>query len=143
MGTISSANAVVTLSQPTLFPAPVQMKGFAVDDIYDVDEVRSIEALMGVDGVLSFGFVFVPINMRITLQADSKSVSFFDTLYTQSQAAKDVYPLTGTIILPSISSKFTMTNGGLIGYKPAPDGKRVLQPRRFAIIWQTWAPAPA
>ena len=143
MATITSANAVLTLQQATLFPAPVQMQQFAVDDVFDTENVRSVETLMGVDGVLSFGFVFVAIVQNIALQANSPSNSFFDVLYTQQVAALDVYPLNGTIILPAIATKFTLSNGVMSGYKPTPDGKRTLTPRRFQITWNKIAPAPA
>jgi hypothetical protein len=143
MATITSANATLTLSQPTLFPAPVKMQQFAVDDVFDTENIRAVETLMGVDGVLSFGFVFVAVVQNIALQANSPSNSFFDVIYTQQQAALDVYPLNGTIILPAISTKFTLSNGALTGYKPTPDGKRTLTPRRFQITWNKIAPAPA
>src|ERR1700730_11042751 len=133
--TITSANATLTLSQPTLFPAPVKMQQFAVDDVCDTESIRAIHALMGVDGVLSFGFVFVAVVQNIALQANSPSNSFFDVIYTQQQAALDVYPMNGTIILPGLSTKFTLTNGALTRYKPTPDGKRTLTPRRFQITW--------
>ena len=139
---ITSANAVLTLSQPTLFPVPVQLQGFAADDIYDVDQIRSVEASMGVDGVLSFGFVFAEIMQNISLQADSLSNLFFDNLWSQMQAAKDVYPINGVIILPSILTKFSMRNGALTGYKPIADAKKTLQPRRYQITWGQVAPSP-
>lgn len=140
---ITSANAVLTLSQAILFPTPIQLQGFAADDIYDVDSIKSVEDSMGVDGVLSFGFVFVAVPQNISLQADSDSNDFFDTIWTQMQAAEDVYPLNGTIILPGISTKFAMVNGGLTGYKPIPDAKKTLQPRRYQITWNKVFPQPS
>lgn len=139
---ITSANAVLTISQPILFPVPVQLQGFAADDIYDFEQVRTLEALMGVDGVLSFGFVFAERLQNITLQADSLSNNVFDTIMTQQIAAKDAYPLNGTIILEGIQTMFNMTNGGLLMYNPAPAAKRVLQPRRFQVVWNQVFPAP-
>lgn len=143
MGTITSANAVLTLAQPVLFPVPQQMQGFDVDDVYDIDTIKSVETRMGVDGVLSAGFVYQEITQNIALQADSASNDFFDTIWTQMQAAQDVYPIYGVIILPSIASKFAMTQGYLTGYSPAPAAKRVLQARRYQITWARIAPAPA
>jgi hypothetical protein len=141
-GSITSANAVVTYAQTTLFPIPQQIEGFGPDDIFDVDQIRSIETIMGVDGFLSAGFVYVEVKQNVTLQADSLSNDFFDILWTQMQAAQDVYPLSGVILLPSIGTKFTMTRGFLTGYKPVPDGKRTLQPRRFELTWNRVQPAP-
>lgn len=142
MATITAANAILTLSQPILFPVPQQLQGFAADDVYDIDSIKSIEAVMGVDGVLSFGFVYVEVMQNITLQADSASNAFFDTVWTQMQAAQDVYPINGVVVLPGVSTTFAMLNGGLTGYKPAPDAKRTLQPRRYQITWNKIFPAP-
>ena len=142
MGSITSANAVLTLTVPLLFPSPQQIQGFASDDIFDTDQIKSVEVMMGVDGVLSAGFVYVEITQNYALQADSASNEFFDTWWTQMQAAQDVYPANGNIQLPSIATKFTMTNGFLTGYKPLPDAKKLLQPRKFQIIWNRVAPAP-
>lgn len=142
MASITAANAVLVLSQATLFPAPVQMQGFDVDDVYDIDGIKSVEVKMGVDGILSAGFVFAEVIQRITLQADSASNLFFDTIWLQMQSAEDAYPLDGVITLPGVATKFTQTRGFLTNYPPAPAGKRVLQPRRFELTWQKIAPAP-
>ena len=139
---ISSPSAILMLSVAALFPTPLQLQGFAVDDIYDFDAVKSVETLMGVDGVLSAGFVFVARVQKITLQADSASNLIFDTWNTQQEAAQDVYPASGLLRLPGIATKFTQTKGFLTGYKPAPASKKVLQPRTYEITWERVAPAP-
>ena len=138
---ITAANAVLMLNSP-LFSTPQQIQGFAPDDVYSVPSIKSVEVMMGVDGILSFGFVYVAVPMEVTLQADSASNSFFDTWWTQMQAAQDSYPVNGLIKLPSISTKFTLTNGGLTDYMPVPAGKRLLQPRRYTMTFQKIVPAP-
>jgi hypothetical protein len=143
MGFITAADAVLTLSVPPLFTAPQQLKGFAADDVYNIPQIRSVETQMGVDGVLSAGFVYVPIPQEVVLQADSASNNFFDTWWTQMEATKTTYGASGIIILPGIGTKFAMLNGFLTGYTPAPAAKRVLQPRRFEVTWQTIQPARA
>ena len=140
---ITSADATLTMTQPTLFPTPQTIARFATDDVYDTPDIKAMEALMGVDGYLSFGFVFVPTMQNYTLQADSPSISFFETLFTQQRQAKTIYPVSGLIVLPSLDKKYIMTNGGLSGYKSAPDAKRVLQPMKFQITWESILPAPA
>lgn len=142
-GSITAANAVVMLTVPTLFQTPQQLQGFAADDIYDTDAINSVETQMGVDGRLSGGFVFVPVTQNFALQSDSDSVRFFDTWWTQMQAAQEVYTANGTILLPGVQKKFTMTRGFLSGYKPIPDAKKVLQAIRFAITWNRVSPSPA
>jgi hypothetical protein len=139
---ITSADAVLMLFQPILFPTPEQIQQFAADDIYDTDAVKPTEAVIGVDGVATFGMVFNLIMQNYALQADSPSVSFFETIFLQQRAGKTVYPVSGNISLPSLGKKYTMTNGGLTGYKPAPDAKRLLQPMKFQVTWQSVVPAP-
>jgi tail fiber protein gp32 len=140
---ITSANAVLTLSIPLLFPFPQRIQGFATDDIYDVPAIKKVETQMGVDGVLSAGFVYVEIPQDITLQADSISNLFFDTWAQQMNAAQDVYEASGEIVLPGISTKFQQIRGFLTGYTPVPAGKKTLQPRKYQITWQNIAPSPA
>ena len=140
---ITTANAVVMLGIIPLFPIPQQIQGFASDEVYDVPSIKSAEALMGVDGKKSSGFVYVLIPQTITLQADSLSNAFFDTWWTQNQSAVDDYVASGLIRLPAIGMKFNFVNGSLTGYKPMPAGKKILQPRTYEITWESIAPAPA
>lgn len=142
MGSITAANAVLMLAVPPLFPVPQQIQGFSTDDVYNIPQIKSVETMMGVDGVLSGGFVYVQIPQEITLQADSASNRFFDTWWAQMQAAKDIYAAAGLIQLPSVLTKFIQTKGFLTGYSPAPQAKKVLQPRRFEITWESILPAP-
>lgn len=142
MGAITSADAVLTLTQALLFPTPQQIQGFAADDVFDIPAIQSIETTMGVDGVLSAGFVFVEIPWDISLQADSASNAIFDRVWTQQQATKSTYILNGLIRLPSIATKFTLTTGFLKSYKPAPAGKKVLQARHYQLVFERMAPAP-
>jgi len=152
MGTITGANAIFTLSiapplfapqvSPTLFAAPAQLQGFAADDAFASEPLASVETLMGVDGVLSAGFVFVPIRMTITLQADSVSNDLFDSWYNAMQTTKDVYLAQGIVTLTTIQKKYALTNGSLTTYHPIADVRKLLQPRRFGITWQSVSPAP-
>lgn len=140
---LTAANTVIMINQPILFPAgPQQLQGFAPDDVYDTDQVKLVEESMGVDGVLSFGFVWMAVAQNFALQADSDSNDIFDIIGTQQQAAAEVYPISGTIILPGIVTKFNMINGALTDWKPMPDSKKILQPRKYRVVWQRISPAP-
>lgn len=132
---ITSANATISLSQATLFPTPVQIQQFATDDITDIEAARIVEHQMGVDGVLSFGFVWAERMQEIALKADSPSIAFFDAINTQQEAVQDVYPLNGTIVVPGIGKMFNLINGALENYKPMPGVKKTLQPQRFRLVW--------
>lgn len=140
---LTAANAVITLANPILFPVPVQLQGFAADDVFDVDQVKVNEVVMGVDGFLSAGFVWNERTQNITLQGDSASNDFFDTLNAQQEATQDSYELQGIVVLLGIATKFAMTRGFLTMYSPTPPVKKIIQPRRYQITWQRIAPLPA
>lgn len=138
---LTASNSVITLSVSGIFSAPQQLKGFSADDILGTENIVPAETLMGVDGVLSGGFVNVPTKQNYTLQADSQSNSFFDTLYGQQKAAQDVFPISGLISMPALGYKWIMVKGFLTGYMPMPDLKKLAQPRKFEITWESSLPA--
>ncbi len=142
MGSVTAADAVLTISIPLLFPVPQQIQGFASDDAFDLPQLKSAEVMMGVDGVLSSGFVFVPIPQTISLQADSLSNRLFDIWWAQMQAGKTTYQATGEIVLPAIGTKYALTQGVLTGYKPTPPVKKLLNPRSHEITWAAFAASP-
>ena len=116
---ITGANVVITLTSP-LFSTPQQIQGFGPDDVTNMDPVKILEHLIGVDGVLTFGFVYVERMQEITLMADSASNSFFDTINAQQAANQQAYPMNGSILMPSIGTQFDCTNGALETYNPMP-----------------------
>lgn len=140
---LTSANATILFSVDTLFPAPVPLAGFSADDIFDVDQVKRAETLMGVDGVLSGGFVWEEVKQTFSFQADSLSCILFDQWQEAEQALEDVYPASATIILPGILTAFACINGFLMTASPMPSAKKLLQPRKFSISWNIVSPAPA
>ena len=141
MATISSANSIFQILIDTVIPIPILLQGFSADDIFSVNPQESAETLMGVDGILSGGFVFVPVKQEIRLQADSASNIVFDQWYQAQQAAKDVFQCQGVVWLPSIGTKWALNNGFLSTFHPIPDARKVLQPRAFAITWESVSPA--
>lgn len=145
MPTITSANAVYTLTVQAsdgtdLFGAPQQLRGFSADDIFTTGPLASSETLMGLDGVLSGGFVFVPIVQNISLQADSDSNDIFEQWWEQQQLARDVYIANGVVLLPAIAKEWVLTKGFLTSFPPIPDAARTLRPRRYAITWNQVSP---
>lgn len=143
MVSITSANAVYMLSIPPLYLVPQQLQGFAADDVFGTDPLANAETLMGVDGRLSGGFVFSPTMQNITLQADSRSNDIFQNWREAQIAALETLIANAVILLPSLGRKWTMTRGFLTQFPPLPDTKRVLQPRRYQITWESFSPAPA
>jgi len=152
VASITGANAVYTLAisppaaspqiSATLFATPIQLQGFAADDSFSTEPLASVEVMMGVDGLLSAGFVYVPVRQTIAIQADSTSNALFDAWWNAMQVTKDVYFAQGVIILTATQTKYSLVNGALTQYHPLPDVKKLLQPRRYGITWQSVTPAP-
>jgi hypothetical protein len=140
--TITSANAIFMLAVTGVFDTPVQLQGFSADDVFDTEAVEPAEIMQGVDGVMSAGFIYVPIKQGITLQADSDSNDLFEEWYRQQQAAVDIFFAQGTVRQPAIGKAYTMTKGVLSTYPSMADAKKVLQPRKFGITWERIEPAP-
>lgn len=135
--TITSANSVFTIIVPSLFPAPVQLKGYASDKAFATEALDLAEVQMGVDGRMSAGYIFNPTKQTITLQADSPSRDIFSTLIQAMRTAREIFYINGTISLPSTGESYTMTRGVLSNVKLLPDANRVLQPLDFVITWES------
>ena len=135
--TITSANSVFTIVVPGLFPAPVQLRGYATDRAFTTEAVDLAEVHMGVDGRMTAGFVPNPVKQTITLQADSPSKDIFTALIQAMKTAREVYFVSGSIALPSTGEAFTLTRGILTNAKQIPDAQKVLQPVDYVITWES------
>lgn len=142
MSSITGATATYQLSIANLFDSAQQLQGFAADDVFSTPPIQSIETLMGVDGVMSAGFVYVEIKQSISLQADSASNALFDAWYAAQQQQEDVYFANATVWLKALGSKWAMTRGVLSQYHPIPDIKKLIQPRKYEITWNSMSAAP-
>jgi|SRR5471030_1552198 len=142
MATITSANSVLTLAITNLYTTPQTIQGWSADDAFTVDAVETGETVMGIDGNLSGGFIFNPVNQTITIMPDSPSLSIFETWVSAEAIAREKYTANAAISLPAISRKYTLTKGFLISHKSFSDVKKTLQPMPFVIRWQSVIGAP-
>ena len=139
---ITAANATIFLSIAGLYSTPVQLQGFAADDIFTTEPIDVAEELMGVDGTLTAGFIWVPTLWNIAFQADSPSNQIFDSWRLAEIAAQEKYPATGVVMLTSLGTQWQLTNGFLKKFPPIPDAGKTLKPRKFGIVWQVITPSP-
>ena len=135
--TITSANSVFTLVVAGLFPAPVQLRGYASDKAFTTEAVDLAEVQMGVDGRMTAGFVPNPVKQTVTLQADSPSKDIFTTVIQAMKTAREVFYISGSISLPSTGESFALTRGILTNAKQIPDAQKVLQPVDYVITWES------
>ena len=135
--TITSANSVFTIVIPGLFPAPVQLQGYASDKAFTTEAIDLAEVQMGVDGRMTAGFTPNPTKQTVTLQADSPSKDIFTALIQAMKTAREVFYISGSIALPSTGESFTLTRGILTNTKQIPDAQKVLQPVDYVITWES------
>lgn len=136
MSSITAANAIIMLTIPGLFPVPQRIQGFSADNIYDTPEQEVVETAMGVDGILSGGFVFTPVEQNFSLQADSASNFIFEQWAAAMANNRDVFTANGETTLLSVNRTYVSTKGYLVNASPLATAARVLQRRRFTIRWE-------
>ena len=142
MATLTSANSVLMLGVANLYNVPIQIQGFATDDAFTAADVETAETMMGVDGKLSAGFTPYPTTIEISLQADSPSNLFFDAIINAELVAREKYVMNGSILIPSLGQLFSMTTGFLGKVTKVSAAKKVMQPRKFEIVFQSVVGAP-
>ena len=135
--TITSANSVFTIVIPGLFPAPVQLLGYASDKAFTTEALDLAEVQMGVDGRMTAGFTPNPTKQTVTLQGDSPSKDIFTAMIQAMKTAREVFYISGSIALPSTGESFTLTRGILTNAKQIPDAQKVLQPIDYVITWES------
>lgn len=143
MADLTAASAVITLVIPGVYNQPVQLQGFAADDIFSSGEIEAGEGSMGVDGIYSVGFVFKEVPQKYKLQADSASNKVFDDLYRYEQTNLLKVPISGTTLLPAVNTKWNMSRGFLMMYTPIIAAGKILLPRSYEIRWNKAPPQPA
>ena len=136
MSTITSANSSFAIIIPGVYSAPQSIQGYATDDAFTTEAVEKAEVMMGIDGKQSAGYVFNSYKMSITLQADSVSFPIFTNWQLAQDAGREVIGASATILIPSISYKFVMSNGYMTRFQPHPEAKKVLAPTKFEISWE-------
>jgi hypothetical protein len=135
--TITSANSVFMIVVDSIYPNPIQLQGYATDKAFVTDSLEIAETLMGVDGRMSAGYVPNPTKQTITLQADSPSKEIFNYLVQTMKTAREVFFISGTLILPATGESFTLNRGILTTVKQIPDAQKLLQPQDYIITWES------
>lgn len=139
-GTLTSANVVLMLSVANLFDTPQQIQGFASDEAFNFADVETSEVVMGVDGILSAGWIPKELMQEITLQPDSASVQFFEDWRANEAQAQDLLIASGTVTYPSVQKQYSLIRGFLRSSSPAPSAGKILKPRKWSIVWNNIQP---
>lgn len=140
--TITSANAVLTITCPTVFLTPQIIQGFAVEDSWSVTPYETARAFKGVDGQKSAGFVPANKEMDIHLQANSLSRLVFQQILGVMQATREIVEFDGNLVIPSTEEVWEFSNGNLGPNVPGPPtGKKTLDAVTWQVTWDDIQPA--
>jgi len=137
MTTLTSANSVLMIGVGVVFPVPQKIEGYATDDAFTFEVMQLAQAVMGVDGRMSAGYTPQVAVQTISLQADSPSKIIFETWVAAMKTSREVFYANGTLNIPSIKRKFTLSKGVLTQSPPAPTAHAILQPMTFQITWES------
>ncbi|MBV1834633.1 phage tail fiber protein [Novacetimonas pomaceti] len=138
---ISDANSVFTITVANLFNAPVTLSNYSADRAFDTEQRELVETQMSIDGYLSAGWVPQPVRQSVSLAASSDSCLVFESIVTAQDVARTIYRIGGEIQLPSVGRRYTLLRGVLRAISPLPSAGRVLEARRFDILWERVLPA--
>ena len=139
-GTLTVANSVIMMTCEALYTSPTQLQGYAADDAFEVDAVENGEYSMGIDGRLSAGFVYNPIQMTLTIQADSPSLPIFENIWNYEVTNRTKLEHNWTITTTANGRRYNLTTGFMRSYK-APAGKRILQPAIIQLSFARQSPS--
>jgi len=140
--TITAANSSFALQVAGLFPVPVNIKGYSTDNMFSVAKANNSQTMMGVDGVLSAGWIPVQRDFTFVLQADSESNDVMDAWIAAEENAREKLVANGIIIETATGKKMAMTQGYLGEHDPIAPAGKVLGPRSFTIQFKSISPAP-
>jgi len=145
MTDITSANAVLTITPRVAGIVGVgafTVEGFASDDAFMSEAVDSAEAVMGVDGKMSVGYTPYIVKQTITLQADSPSITLFETILSAQNTLKAPVIVDAILAYPSVQKSYVFTKGALTRVTPFSAAKKILQPQQFELSWELVAAVP-
>jgi hypothetical protein len=135
--TLTVANSTITITVPNLFNSPQVLGGYMADRAWETDIVELAEVVMGVDGVLSGGFVPFPVPQVYYIMPTSLTSDMFETWIGTSQANQTTYPASGKITLLGTGKSYTMQTGYLTKGGVIPNAGKLLEGRPFTITWQS------
>lgn len=134
---ITSANATITLQAEDIIPNPVILQNFSTDQSIAADEMVVSEARMGIDGGLAAGYTPQPVNLTLTLEANSPSQDYLFRLCEAMRSNRRIYEVTMTCDIPSMSKRYTWSRGVLVSGSTLPNPKKVLEPTTWKFTFAT------
>lgn len=133
---ITSANAKMTLFC-ALFPAGLNFENFAVGNAWTQELIQQLEARMGVDGMISFGYTPQVKTLQVTLSPNSATVDRMDYLVQSQDLAQDAVICQMSIELKALKKRIVLQNGACTNSKLLADGQAVLEPQQYNFAFES------
>lgn len=131
LGHLTSADATLILTCEDLYPAGVQLEGFATDGIMSGEDTTVAETRMGVDGRLSAGYTPTATSVTISLEASSPSLEVMQNIWSYMQTTMSQPECTLTVNIPTLDQTVSYTQGCMTSGHPVPDLKQLLDPTQW------------
>jgi hypothetical protein len=132
---ITSSNSIIIIGVTNLLP-PTQIQGYSADDIFTSEAIDNAETIMGLDGLLSAGYVPAPVTITFQMMANSASISFFEAWFAAEQQAGDKYTGFANITVPGIGRNYTGAKCFLRNYSPLASARKVMEARSFSLQFE-------
>lgn len=120
---------------------PTVLQGWAADQAFSADAQNTAEVVLGVDGDAHFGWLPYTVPFRLSLMPDSDSQDFLENLALAQNEMRETLMITGVLIIPAVSKKYSLTNGVMNSYTPFPSHNRVLAAQGTGFTFTKITPA--
>lgn len=132
--TITSANSKFTIRVPGLGGLPFTLQGYATDAAFATEPTEVNINQVGVDGLVSTGYVPSLTNFTVTLQANSESNAFFENWLAAMKLQREAMIGQAVIDIPSIGKSYAITHLSLTNVQQVPSAQRVLGPVTYSLV---------
>jgi hypothetical protein len=139
---ITASNSVFMLSVATIFPAAQKLQGFSADAAFATESVEIAQVGKGVDGRMFAGYTPYNVPQTITIMPDSPSLQLFLQWMQTMKVTQGIFVAQGSVSIPSIRQKWTLSNGVLQRVQSIPTAQKVLASMEYQIVWDQVDPAP-
>lgn len=117
------------------------IEGWSANNFLSAGQQPSAEVQLGIDGLSHRGWVPSLLNVTINLFPDSPSQDYLENLFVIQKEMRETLLITGTLIIPALQKKYSLTKGALQAFTPLPGHGRVLQEQGSNFIFEKCIPA--
>lgn len=138
---ITSANAILYITVPELYPQGFQVVNFSADAMFTNEAVDRSERQFGADGYFNVGYIFTEKTMTITLTGSSPSIPNFVNWLAVQDAGKTVLRCNAKVTLPGLKIEYDFVDGVIASAPVAQSSGKVLTEYTITLAFRDCKPA--